>query len=124
NKIVSWVSGTKIKDASCGFRAYSKETLWSLNLHGNFTYTHEVILDLLNKGYKVIQIPVSVRYFDGRVSRVAGNLFSYALKTSRIIFKCFKDYRPFPFFMSIAGFIFLIAIIIGGFVAVHWWQTG
>ena len=49
NKIVSFVSNTKINDASCGFRAYSRDTLLSLNLHGSFTYTHETILDLLNK---------------------------------------------------------------------------
>ncbi|MFT6966787.1 MAG: glycosyltransferase involved in cell wall biosynthesis, partial [Marivirga sp.] len=60
SKIVSFVGNTKIKDASCGYRAYSKDCLLSLNLQSNFTYTHETILDLLDKGYRVKQIPVQV----------------------------------------------------------------
>lgn len=124
NKIVSFVGRTKINDASCGFRSYSKKALLSLNLQGNFTYTHEVILDLLHKGFRVQQISVSVTYFKDRVSRVADNLFRYGIKTSSIIFNCFKDYRPFPFFMTIAVLILIPAMLLGGFVLVHWIKTG
>ena len=120
NKIVSFVCKTKILDASCGFRAYSKDTLLSLNLHGSFTYTHETILDLVDKGYKVEQIPVNVKYFEDRVSRVANNLFKYAYKTSSIIFKSLKDYRPLQFFLGIALVIFLIAVFFGGWAFLHW----
>jgi glycosyltransferase involved in cell wall biosynthesis len=124
SKIVSFASRTKIQDASCGFRAYSKDCLLNLNLDGSFTYTHETILDLANKGYRVAQIPVKVSYFDGRVSRVANSLSKYAFKTSSIIFKCLKDYRPLKFFLSIAFFIFIIAILCSGFVLIHWIQNG
>jgi len=120
NRIVSFVCKTKILDASCGFRAYSKDTLLSLNLHGSFTYTHETILDLIDKGYKVEQIPVKVEYFDGRISRVANNLFNYAYKTSSIIFKSLKDYRPLYFFLIIALFVFLLALFFGGWALLHW----
>lgn len=124
SKIVSFVSRNKIKDASCGFRAYSKDCLLNLNLDGSFTYTHETILDLANKGYRVAQIPVHVTYFDGRISRVANSLTKYAFKTSSIIFKCLKDYKPLQFFSSIALVIFLIGLLFGGFVLVHWIQNG
>lgn len=124
NKIVSFACKTKIEDASCGFRAYSKESLLNLNLQGNFTYTHETILDLINKGFRVNQIPVKVIYFEDRVSRVANNLFNYTLKTSKIILKCLKDYTPFYFFMSIASLVFLLAFILGGFVFFHWFNNG
>lgn len=120
NKIVSFVCKTKILDASCGFRAYSKDTLLSLNLHGSFTYTHETILDLIDKGYKVEQIPVKVEYFDGRVSRVANNLFNYAFKTSAIIFKSLKDYKPLYFFLRIALLVFFFALLLGGWALLHW----
>lgn len=120
NRIVSFVCKTKIEDASCGFRAYSKDTLLSLNLHGSFTYTHETILDLIDKGYKVEQIPVRVQYFDDRVSRVANNLFNYAYKTSSIIFKSLKDYRPLYFFLGIALFVLFFALFFGGWALLHW----
>lgn len=124
NKIVSYVSKVKIEDASCGFRAYSRECLLNLNLQGGFTYTHETILDLLNKGFKVAQVPVHVKYFEDRVSRVATSLVQYALKTSLIIFKCLKDYRPLRFFLTIASIVFFIGLICGGFVFIHWLNKG
>lgn len=120
NKIVSFVSNTKIHDASCGFRAYSNDTLLSLNLHGSFTYTHETILDLLDKGFKVAQIPVNVLYFEDRISRIANNLFKYGFKTSSIIFKSLKDYRPLQFFLWIAFLILIASIFFGGWALVHW----
>ena len=71
-----------------------RDCLLSLNLQGDFTYTHETILDLLDtRDYRVKQIPVHVTYFEERVSRIANNLFKYAFKTSTILFKCLKDYQ-------------------------------
>lgn len=124
SRIISFVSKVKIDDASCGFRAYSRDCMLNLNLQGSFTYTHETILDLLHKGYRVSQIPVKVKYFEGRVSRVANNLFVYGFRTSKIIFKSFKDYRPLPFFLTIAFFVFFIALLMAGFVSWNWYNTG
>ncbi|WP_170235062.1 glycosyltransferase family 2 protein [Bizionia gelidisalsuginis] len=124
SRIVSFVGNTKIQDASCGFRAYSRDCLLSLNLQGGFTYTHETILDLIDKGYRVIQVPVSVKYFEERISRIANNLFKYAINTSLIIFKCLKDYKPLQFFLFIALFVLGLAFFMGGFVLIHWISTG
>lgn len=120
NRIVSFVSNTKINDASCGFRAYSRDSLLSLNLHGSFTYTHETILDLLDKGFKIEQVPVKVTYYEHRVSRIADSILNYATKTSLIIFKSLKDYKPLMFFLSIATFIFIIGFLLGGWTLIHW----
>ena len=124
SRIVSYISKNKIHDASCGFRAYSKECLFSLNLQGNFTYTHETILELLHKGFVVAQVSVEVKYFEERVSRIAARLLPYAFKISVIIFQSLKDYKPLRFFLSIALAVFLIALLIGGFVLFHWISTG
>jgi len=124
SRIVSIVGDSKIYDASCGFRAYSKESLLSLNLQGSFTYTHETILDLTDKGHRIAQVPIRVTYFEDRVSRIANNLFKYSIKTSLIIFKCLKDYKPLQFFLTIALFVFIIAISMGAFVFIHWINSG
>lgn len=124
NGIITKISKTKIRDASCGFRAYSRKALLNLNLHGSFTYTHETILDLLDKNLIVEQVPITVTYFPDRKSRVANSIVKYSARTSRIIFKCYKDYAPFYFFVNI-GFLFLIAsALLGGFVAIRWMKYG
>jgi glycosyltransferase involved in cell wall biosynthesis len=124
SSIVSFVGGTKIEDASCGFRAYNQNAMLNLNLLGRFTYTHETILDLLDKNLRVAQVEVQVVYFKDRTSRIANNVWSYGLKIIPIIFKCLKDYKPFRFFMFLALMVYLISFLIGGFVTVHWIQNG
>jgi glycosyltransferase involved in cell wall biosynthesis len=99
---------TKIDDLTCGFRAYSRETLLRLNLLGDFTYTQEVIIDALGKNLKVKWIPVDVIYFPERKSRVVKNTYSYVNSSMRIIIKAVRDVRPMKFF-GIPGF-FLMAI--------------
>ncbi|WP_029035377.1 glycosyltransferase family 2 protein [Salinimicrobium terrae] len=124
SRLVSFISGVRIYDASCGFRAYSRESLYSLNVQGSFTYTHETILELLQKGFHINQVAIKVKYYQNRVSRIANNLWTYAFRTSLIIFKTWKDYKPLRFFLSIAGVVIILALLIGGFVLVHWLQTG
>jgi len=103
-RIISFVAKKKFYDVSCGFRAYSKEAILSTNLFGDFTYTQEIILDLNFKQKEIIEIPINVKYFNDRKSRVAGSLFKYALRTLRIILQIVVDFKPFSFFGSL-GFI-------------------
>ncbi len=124
NTIISSISKQKLLDVSCGFRAYSREALLNLNLHGTFTYTHETVLDLLNKKMRVAQIPITVTYFKDRKSRVAGNILTYAHRTLRIILKCYKDYAPFAFFGRISLVLLVISIISGLIPFYNWLKTG
>lgn len=120
NKLVGIACNERIYDASCGFRAYSRECLLSLNLLGRFTYTHETIIDLTFKSYKVAQIPVSVKYFENRVSRVAHNLTRYAYQSGKIILKSVRDNYPLKFFGSLAIIVFIFSLIGAFFIFSHW----
>lgn len=106
--LISSICAKRYADVSCGFRAYSKEALMNLNLHGRFTYTQESFLDLTYKGIDIVEVPVSVKYFSDRKSRVAGSIPRYALQTGAIIFKSYRDYFPLKFFSTIATVFFLI----------------
>lgn len=103
SNLISLISRQKFRDVSCGFRAYSREALMRLNLFGSFTYTQETILDMVYKGLRVIEYPVDVVYFKNRKSRVAGSIVKYGLKTSEIIFKTLRDYKPMIFFGGMGG---------------------
>jgi hypothetical protein len=105
--LISSLVGKRYLDVSCGFRAYSKRSLLSLNLHGKFTYTQETFIDLSFKGLNIKEIPIKVKYFPARRSKVASNLFIYAINTLKIILGTYRDYRPLAFF-SIIALIFLI----------------
>lgn len=111
--LISKLIGKKFYDVSCGFRAYSQRALLSLNLQGRFTYTQETFIDLSFKRLKIIEVPVKVKYFSSRNSKIASNLFIYAIKTLKIILGTYRDYRPLSFFSGVAIFFFLISVFFG-----------
>lgn len=123
-RLVNWLAGTELGDVSSGFRALNREAMLNLNLSGKYTYTHETIIDLAFKHLRLNSIPVTVKYYPGRKSKVAGNLYNYTYRALRIIFKSFKDYKPFYFFSLLAvlpGVIGFAALI---FMLIHFILTG
>ena len=115
NRVAAWVIGkfmnTQISDLTCGFRAYSREALLRLNLPGDFTYTQEVIIDLLGKNLKIKWIPIEVKYFPERKSRVVRSVYRYVNNSFKIILKAIRDVRPMKFF-GVPGLVLILASLI------------
>ena len=57
-------------------------------------------------------------------SRVAGNLWRYALRSAQIIFRCYRDYHPLRFFGGIALGLCVPALLLGAFLLLHYLETG
>ena len=124
SRLISRISRNKLQDVSSGFRAYNKEALLRLNLIGTFTYTQETILDMINKGLNVVEIPVTIRYFRDRKSKVATNIFTYAFRTSKIIFRTVRDYKPMLFFGIIGSISMIIGAFFTIFMLIHYFING
>ncbi|MEQ8821889.1 MAG: glycosyltransferase family 2 protein [Sumerlaeia bacterium] len=115
----------KFTDVSCGFRAYTRETLLRLNLYGSFTYTQETFTDLAYKGLRMEEVPLPVRGVrQFGQSRVARNLWNYALQTSTILLRSLRDYRPLFFFGVLSAAFMILALAQLGVVTIHWLGTG
>ncbi len=97
-RLINILTGKNFSDTACGFRAYSREAALNLNLFGGFTYTQEVLLDLVGKEKKIEEVPVSVKYYSDRNSKISGSLFSYGVQALMIVLKTFRDYFPLKFF--------------------------
>ncbi len=123
NKLMSFFIGSligeKFGDVSCGFRAYSREALLNMNLYGKFTYTQEMFLDFGFKDLKIKEAPITVEYFPGRKSRVAGNLFKYSWKSLSIIIRSIVYYRPLKFFAYPGLALLVIGFAFTGFLVWH-----
>jgi glycosyltransferase involved in cell wall biosynthesis len=124
--LVNWIIwNAKFTDVSCGFRAYSRDTALRLNLFGKFTYTQESFIDLASKDVRMTEVPLQVRGTrEFGTSRVAGNLWRYALQTFPIIVRAMRDTRPLKFFGGLALVFALIGLATGGFVGCWWLATG
>lgn len=112
-------------DVSCGFRAYTRETLLRLNLYGSFTYTQETFTDLAYKGLRMAEVPLPVRGVrEFGQSRVARNLWNYGLQTSTILIRSLRDYRPLFFFGTMSSIILPLGLIQLLWVSIYWLSTG
>ncbi len=109
--ILNFFLGKHYADTQCGFRAYSREAALNLVLFGKYTYTQEVFIDLVKKGFRIVEVPCLVRGERKGKSRVVKNVFSYGLKVSLIILRSMRDYEPFKFF----GLSGIILFAIGSF---------
>ena len=124
-RLVSQLTGQTFYDVSCGMRCYNRRAALSLNPIGRFTYTQEVFLNLAFKRLRIVEVPVTVRgEREFGESRVASNLWRYALNTSGIIFRCYRDYRPMLFFGSVAGVLATIALGLLAFLGIHYLDSG
>lgn len=103
-KILNFFLRRNYYDTQCGFRAYSKEAALHLILFGRHTYTQEVFIDLVKKGFRIVEVPCKVKGQRIGKSRVVQNVFSYGIKSALIILRSARDYEPFKFF-GFPGFI-------------------
>ena len=123
--LISILAGERFYDVSCGLRCYNRHAAISLNVIGDFTYTQEVFLNLAHKGLRIAEVPIRVRGVRAHgQSRVAANLFHYAFKTSWIIFRCLRDYKPMCLFGMLGAACGVIAAALLLFLLTHFLQTG
>ena len=123
--LISYLTGERYYDVSCGFRAYSREALLHLTLMGCFTYTQETFLALNYHGLRLVEVPITVRgEREHGESRVASNLTRYTLQTSWIIIGFLRDYRPSIFFNTIAHALLIPGILLAMFFFGHHAVTG
>ena len=128
NHIMSWLIsklvGKRYYDVSCGFRAYTADTLRHMNLQGRFTYTQETFMDLQFKGLQILEIPVVVRGTrEVGKSRMASSIPRYAYNTGKIILRTFRDYYPLRVFSLIAAVFLFISLAFFSYLLVHYLQT-
>ncbi|HPI90073.1 MAG TPA: glycosyltransferase family 2 protein [Spirochaetota bacterium] len=113
--LISRLCRKKFHDVSCGFRAYSRECMLRINLQGKFTYTQETFLDVAFKELRIKEVPVRVKYYSDRKSKIASSIIYYAVQTSSIIFRTYRDYYPLRFFWSISAVTGLIGLCLFSF---------
>ena len=125
SRLVSRLTGGQYFDVSCGMRCYNRRAMLNLNLMGAFTYTQEVFLNLAFKRLRIEEVPIRVRgQREFGESRVASNLFKYAVNTSRIIFRAYRDYKPMRFFGGICLALLAPAVLQELFFFIHYFVTG
>ncbi len=110
--VVRQVSGTKIPDATSGFRAYSREAAMRVNILTDFTYTLETIISAGKKRMAIQHIPVRTNP-KLRESRLFNNTWDYVKKSIVTIIRIYTHYEPLKIFFYIGSIVFGAGVIIG-----------
>jgi hypothetical protein len=118
NQLGSWmlriVAESPVRDASSGFRAFSRECALRLNPSIGHTYTHQTLIQAAHSGMVVREVPVtfwpSAR--EGGSSRLIGGVGSHIVKSLGTIVRTLTTYHP----LAVLGRLGLLFILAGALV--------
>ena len=116
-KLISFLAGQKFTDTQSGYVAYSREALMNLTVVNEFNFSQEAILDLKFKGFRLGEIPVSVKYFEERKSRIVKSMFNYSSRVTSMIIKTLVYHKPVLTF-GILGSLLILGGIFGKIITV------
>ena len=123
NRVTAWLTGVKLHDMNCGFKAYRAEVVKALHLYGDL---HRYIPILAHQaGYKVGEVKVQhhprrfgiSKYGLKRIPKGFFDLFTVLFLT-----KYLK--RPLHVFGTIGTIVTVIGVLIGLYLAILWIMEG
>ena len=114
SKVVRMASKTDIPDAPSGFRAYSRKAAMRVNVHNEYTYTLETIVQAGRNKMAITSVPIRTNP-ELRKSRLMSSIAGYIKKSMLTILRAVLMYRPLKVF-TLIGSVFLT---IGGLIGIR-----
>lgn len=111
SRIVRWISGTDVADATSGFRAFSREAALRLQVFSTYTYTLETIIQAGKKGLAVASVPVLTNERK-RESRLIRSTADYVRRSAITILRIFLLYEPLRVFTWISLLPLIAALVL------------
>lgn len=110
NHVVSFVAGKKVPDSVSGFRAYSREALYEINVTSQFSYVVDTLIQIYRKWLAIAWIPITTNPAT-RPSRLFWNIWEHMGKTMMDITRISLLYEPLRvfFLLSIPSLILWLA---------------
>lgn len=103
SRVISFICGSEIPDATSGFRAFSRDAaLWIDVIASNYTYTLETLVRLSSHRVRMAHVPISVNP-PTRSSRLMGNTSEYIFRSARDILTLVFIYSPLRVFVWLAA---------------------
>ena len=120
--VVNQAGGTDLPDAASGFRAYSRQSLYRLNVVTEFSYCMETIIQAGHKRLGIISIPIETNA-KTRESRLFKNIWQHMYKSGGAIVRSYIMFRPQVIFNTLGA----IMLVVGGIPLIRFfifWMAG
>lgn len=125
-RLGSWAvrqaSGLRVRDATSGFRALTREAARKVNVFSRMTYTLETLIQAGSKDLRVVSVPVSARP-PARRSRLFTSVTRYVLVQGANLLRITALYKPLKIFSAVAA-LFLLAGTALGIRYLYFYATG
>ncbi len=108
--VIRQVSNTRVRDATSGFRAYTRDAALRQTVVSDFSYTLETIIQAGRKRLAIAHVPVATND-STRPSRLFDSVFTYVRKSAATIVRIYTLYEPLTVFTT-AG----LTLVAGGLV--------
>ncbi len=119
NALTRWVSGVKLHDFNCGFKAYRAAVVKNLPLFGEMHRYIPVIA--ARQGFKIAELPVHHRQrLHGKSKYGFSRLFKGAFDLMTIAFFTRYSERPLHLFGSAGAVLFGIGFLFGLYLTYLW----
>lgn len=118
NRLGSWMlriaAGSPLRDASSGFRAFTRECAFRLHPTIGNTYTHQTIVQAIHAGMVVREVPVTFRRSarEGGGSRLISSVGGHIVRSGVTIVRTLVAYRP----LSVFGISGLVCVALAGLI--------
>ncbi|MCE9543259.1 MAG: glycosyltransferase family 2 protein [Verrucomicrobia bacterium] len=112
SSILRALSGTDIRDAASGFRAFSRAACMRIFVYSRFSYCMETLIQAGTSGIRVVGVDIEVNP-STRPSRLFKSIPEYVIKSGTTMLAMFVLYRPGKFFAVLAAIPLLGAFLLG-----------
>ena len=122
---ISSFAGVRFTDVSCGFRAISREAALHVDIHSDYEYIHESLLNWSRGGLRITEValPVLAERPVGE-SRIMRSVVKYAMRSAPVLLRAIRDHSPIKFFGLLSLLAAVPSVAAGIYVSVHWLRTG
>lgn len=121
SQVVNKAAGTELPDAASGFRAYSRASLFRLNVVTQFSYCMETIIQAGNKRLRIASVPITTNP-KTRESRLFKNIGQHMMKSASAISRSYIMFKPHSVFLSLGVVFGVLAVIPFARFLVFWFQ--
>lgn len=121
---VRMATGSDVKDTVSGFRAYSRDTLYRLNVKTRFSYVLDTIMQCSMKNLRMVDADITINE-PTRKSRLFKNMFQHMKKSGTNLIKIYIVYKPFLTFLVFAAIMMLpVLFLVGRFLYYYFFTDG
>jgi len=104
------VAGTRVPDATSGFRAFSREAALRLNLVGRYSFGMETIIQSGHKRMAIATIDIRTNP-KTRESRLIKSDLIHVRKSGITILRGFVTYKPYAVFLSLGLILLVLGLV-------------